>query len=76
MHQVDDRLDRQWLDDKHWHLWHAVYYAPEDPRVFVPQWNNRPMGYTFNLARRQSWAILGIVLVAPVLIWTVMIIWL
>ena len=67
--------DLQSVDERNWHLWHTIYFAPEDPRVLVPKWNDRPVGRTLNFARGQSYVILAMLLAAPVVIWGAIVIW-
>lgn len=49
-----------------WRLGGAVYYAPEDPAIFVPK--RIGIGQTLNFARPTSWVVLGAILVVPILI--------
>ncbi|MFK7987670.1 MAG: DUF5808 domain-containing protein [Sandaracinaceae bacterium] len=48
-----------------WRLGGMVYYAPEDPALFVPK--RVGIGQTFNFARPMAWVILVAILVVPLL---------
>jgi uncharacterized membrane protein len=47
-----------------WKLRGIIYYAPEDPAVFVPK--RFGIGQTFNMARTESWVLLGAIVLLPV----------
>lgn len=49
-----------------WKLGGVVYYAPDDPAVFVPK--RLGIGQTLNFARPASWIVLGAILVVPIVI--------
>lgn len=49
---------------EHWKLG-LVYWNPEDPALFVEK--HIGIGYTLNFARREVWALLGLMLAVPVL---------
>ena len=49
-----------------WKWGGAVYYAPDDPAVFVPK--KLGIGQTMNFARAWSWIILAAILVVPVVL--------
>lgn len=49
-----------------WRLGGIVYYAPEDPALFVPK--RVGIGQTFNFARPMAWVILVAILALPLVI--------
>lgn len=49
-----------------WRLGGVVYFAPEDPALFVPK--RVGIGQTFNLARPAAWAVLAAIVVIPLLL--------
>jgi len=49
-----------------WRCGGLVYYAPDDPAVFVPK--RLGIGQTLNFARPAAWAFLGLVIGAPLLL--------
>ncbi len=53
-----------------WHWGRIIYYAPNDPALFVPKF--RGYGMTLNFARPLSWALVGaLVLFSVALVWAV-----
>ena len=59
--------DALWRDPAHWYA-RTIYYAPADPRVYVPKWGGDWRGQTLNMARGTSWALLGLALAPAALI--------
>src|SRR5690606_35582049 len=49
-----------------WRLGGAIYFAPEDPAVFVPKL--RGIGQTLNFARPGAWVFLAAVVLAPIVL--------
>ena len=49
-----------------WRLGGLIYFAPDDPALFVPK--RIGIGQTVNLARPAAWALLAALLLAPALI--------
>ncbi len=49
-----------------WKVGGHIYYAPDDPAVFVPKRSG--IGQTLNFARPGAWAFLGGIIVLPILI--------
>jgi uncharacterized membrane protein len=65
---MTDLDDDEWENDENWHAgWLGIYYAPRDPRVWVPKRPPR-FGWTVNFARRVSWVWLVGVVTVPVAI--------
>jgi uncharacterized membrane protein len=57
--------DREWSDPENWRGgWLGVYYAPRDPRIWVPK--RRPwMGTTLNFAHRGAKLTFSVMLGIP-----------
>jgi uncharacterized membrane protein len=69
----DTQLAHLWEDPSHWRFG-LLYYAPADPRVFVPKRGASWASQTLNWARPASWAvaaaaILPVLLVAAFALW-------
>jgi uncharacterized membrane protein len=70
---TQEQLEALWQDASHWRLG-LLYYAPADPRVFVPKRRSTWMHQTLNWARPASWGIaiasaLPVLLVAGFALW-------
>ena len=63
----DGQLDALWRDPSHWRLG-LLYYAPADPRVFVPKRGSTWTHQTLNWARPASWGLALVTLLPPLLI--------
>jgi uncharacterized membrane protein len=69
----EQKLEALWRDPAHWRLrW--LYYAPADPRVFVPKRGGDWSGQTLNWGRPSSWGVatamlLPVLLVAGFALW-------
>lgn len=60
--------DREWRNPDNWRGgWLGVYYAPDDPRLWVPK--RRPwMGTTLNFAHRGARVTFAVMLGVPLLV--------
>ncbi len=63
----EQKLEALWRDPAHWRLrW--LYYAPADPRVFVPKRGGEWSGQTLNWGRPASWALAAVMLLPALLL--------
>jgi uncharacterized membrane protein len=69
----NQELEALWRDPAHWRLG-CLYYAPADPRVFVPKRGGEWRGQTLNWGRPGSWGIAA-VSVLPVLLVAAFALW-
>lgn len=61
--------DVEWADPANWYLGRLLYFAPRDSRMFVFKAGgpDRFNSMTLNFARPQSWFILGLICLPPLL---------
>ena len=69
----DRELEALWQDASHWHF-DVLYYAPTDPRVFVPKRGRSWSHQTLNWGRPASWGI-AVVSVLPGLLVAAFALW-
>jgi len=65
----DQQTSASVSEDHHWKGGGIVYYNPDDPSIMVGK--RLGMGWTMNMAHPISWAILGGILLLPILIVTI-----